>query len=349
MATPQHITLSDRATRLLVTTVDATPVLAFTNAHLYRIMDAVSILNKSKPIFTVEWGPSSGGFTNFLTFRPTNLVDTLTYKFVSTSTLQYQILFGGSAWDQDAINQASKVMATYIAFHQEFALSTSVASVGPFSGFISSPTLSTGLYGYWRMDEANGDRLDSHGAHTLKQVAGATNSVSGKNGNAARLQSGEQLSYNFATIYPATTDLTFSCWYRRTTNTDNNTLGFVQHTSLRCLNILPGAAGAGTVRLAAYDDSDSGTNVDIAGQNLTGAYFLLVARWDKTTRNWVLSINGGADSTAAVMGTTPPTVNVIAATGGGGDNDVDEVAVWLRRLTDAEVAELYDSGAGVFY
>jgi len=351
----QNLVLSDQSARALITTVGGAPIIDLTSVYAYRLIDAVKALNQIKPLFSVDWSIVGGGFTNLIIFRPTSIVDTLAVRFSTTTpaaSAVYQLEFGGSAWEQEAITQALKVKDAFLALNDVNLLSTVSLATGPFQGFIESPNLSTGLFAYWAMEETTGSRLDSHGSNHLLEDVSAIGFASGKHGNASNFTASSSLTVSMPSdplVKTNAVDLTFTTWYKRSDTNGASSFGF--NNGGTRLNAEFAGAGASTVTLIARDAVDNGTNHNVVGQDLT-SYSFLVFRWNSLLNEFRLSINGGADSAAAFMSDptgSPLSLVRFGIERGSHVHNFDEVGLWLRRLTDTEVAYLYNAGSGRFY
>lgn len=116
---------------------------------------------------------------------------------------------------------------------------------------------------------------------------------------------------------------------------------------------IPTRITAGSIDHNLYDGS--GWNTVTSGVALsTGTWYHCVVRYDSVAQTLKISVN---NTTA-----TQPGVSPAGASGGnqlfsvgreswGNQSNayIDEVAVWYRALTDAEVTALYNSGTGLFY
>lgn len=84
----------------------------------------------------------------------------------------------------------------------------------------------------------------------------------------------------------------------------------------------------------------------------TGTWYLVVGTFDNVSSAIGVSVNGSAQVTAAVTGfpstavTSSFSVGALSATAQPVDGKVDEVAIWNRVLTNAEVSALYNAGVG---
>ena len=81
-----------------------------------------------------------------------------------------------------------------------------------------------------------------------------------------------------------------------------------------------------------------------------GTWYFVVATWDGTTSK--IYVDGYLSNSNTVGGFDTNTGNLYLATCSSSNvytGDVDEVGIWTRALSSAEVLQLYNSGAGLQY
>jgi hypothetical protein len=226
----------------------------------------------------------------------------------------------------------------------------------------SSNTLTNGLVAYWKMDEvADGttpvDRTDSWvNGITLVDTAAATDDNPGKLGNAAEFETGESNTMAVATDHASldfTSSFSVSLWARKETASVLEYLVSKWNTgSQRSWNINCSAAN-----VFGFAMSTDGGNTAVVTASATtfgsvtiNTYYHIVATFDDTANEMKIYVNGTPD-TATQTGTPfnstqPVKVSGHTTTSSLFDGRIDEVAIWNRAITSAEVAELYNSGTG---
>jgi hypothetical protein len=227
------------------------------------------------------------------------------------------------------------------------------------------------LVSYWKMDEASGNRADSHGSNTLVDND-TVGSDTGKIGtyaanfvatNTEWLEiadasqtgldfNGSSFSFSlwvYHTSQPASGDehLYFSKWHASTPayfcSYHNN--GGVPRFQLQC-----------------YDTGTPTENIAFLSPNQTlsnNTWYHIVVTFDPastgTATFYVNGVSIGSDDNASWSGTMNNSAGgfaIGALTGGGSrymDGRIDEVGVWNRVLTADEVTSLYNSGNGLAY
>jgi len=228
------------------------------------------------------------------------------------------------------------------------------------AGAKSSSTLLDGLKAYYKLDEASGNAIDSHGDNDGTNN-GATQGATGKIGNCYDFEADED-DYvdmgNTADLSAPTGAGSISCWVKIESyvnyasvvskinfNTDRNGYIFFIHV---------GYARGGGGSATANDYTADGAAVDLSSLS---TWYHVVFTWDVVPGEMKVYINNGAadltDSGLAITFVT--NVNnfrlgySVGPYGDVIDGLLDEVGIWSRALTSSEVAELYNSGNGKTY
>lgn len=237
----------------------------------------------------------------------------------------------------------------------------SLVGVGRPTAAAGSPLL-TGLVSYWKLDEASGSAVDSHGSNTLTDV-NTVGTATGKVGNARLFvpANAECLSIadNASLSMGAEQDWTLAAW--------------VYFNGLGNNPIIAGKyAGLGNNREYAIwyysDQSRLGVivspdgdwpqqailNANSQGAISTAFWYLLVGWHDATANTLNVQVNGGTvDSMAYSLGIYDGTAPfVLGALGGDSqffDGRIDEVGLWKRVLTSTERSQLWNSSLGRTY
>lgn len=217
------------------------------------------------------------------------------------------------------------------------------------------------LVSYWAMEQTSGNRTDSNLATTLVD----NNSVTYGNGiirNGAQftLANSEYLSTvsNDTALFSfGDTDYTIAAWvYLDSKATSQLFASKYSSDSVRDF-ILQYVTGSDFFRFIVYDGGSTiiGNVSSSAGVN-TGAWYFIVAYHDAANNLVGVSVNGGAPTTAATIGTAASTASLFYVSGREGgstfqyfDGKVDEYGVWRRVLSAAEIAYLYNNGRGKTY
>lgn len=226
--------------------------------------------------------------------------------------------------------------------------------------FTSVVPLSSGLKSYWKLDESSGTAADSVGTETLTLQA-STTFATGKINNGITQSSASSVGAVGATSgnldftqYP----LAVSAWFNTSRNTsvpNGDMMIFSKQQTASpfdrfTLSVDP------TTGFAKGGYFGSGTSGSI-----TGASALNNSAWHhavftiSSSGGGTLYIDGssvGTTTYSGTLGTTKKTtlgINWDVSTNNPFYGSLDEIGVWNRELTSAEVTRLYASGAGSQY
>ena len=218
-----------------------------------------------------------------------------------------------------------------------------------------SGTLLTGLVSWWALEEATGNRADSHGPNTMYEFIDPIGSATGKIADGANFVSANtdylQVDATHG-LEGGLRDWSITGWVLPTTN------GL--WTGIMHCGIGATAAETDYVITGYFDDlrlyvpSGGGWNVATKTSGLTqGVWTFFHAYYVLATNTLGISVNDGTPvetvhaSTASAKGGQCVLGTYL---GTGFQNGVlDEVNFYSRALTGSEVTELYNSGNGMAY
>jgi Concanavalin A-like lectin/glucanases superfamily len=222
------------------------------------------------------------------------------------------------------------------------------------------PSLLTSLVSFWKMNEPGaGVRADSHGAHSFSASASVA-SVAGKISQATYNTYGGGLSapdspdFNFSA-----SGMTAAGWI----NIQRLDASFSLHTCLakwgdtpNCDFLLYYNNYVSSWEFAATDDGDgnSSTAVRLATVPALNQWYFLAAGYDPANSQIWLQVDGSTRQTTPFAGplwhsAEPLTSLWFSPSNILSDAYIDELGLWSRSLSQAEVATLYNSGAGKTY
>lgn len=220
-------------------------------------------------------------------------------------------------------------------------------------------TLAINLAGYYRLDEASGNAIDSVSANTLT-ANNAPGSGTGKIGN-ARTFNGSNKSFTAASSSVfnfGDTDFTIACWVNLSSVaaqsmlvTKFSTVGNNRQYALY-YNIVTGRMSF-LVNSSGASAQNVTINADAFGAIATGTWYYVVAWHDSVNNQIGISVNGVANTQSHSAGVFQSSVNF--RVGGRADGFeftnglIDGVGVWSKVLTSDERARLYNSGDGLSY
>jgi hypothetical protein len=220
-------------------------------------------------------------------------------------------------------------------------------------------TFLTGLYSYYKLDEASGDAVDSYGGRNLANYGNPVGSTTGIIGT-CRDFPGTSAAYfhasSGATFSPGSQHLFFSFWFRlnNLTQTGNDTGLLVKYlTSSDHEWIVYYSSSDQTLRFDVSSTGAAGTEIVHSVTLAANTWYYVAGGWDGT--NIKLSVNGGAYQSTAFTGpiyqSTANNFTIGLELGSAGylSGRIDEVAIWIGRndLTISEVQQLYNNGAGL--
>ncbi len=210
--------------------------------------------------------------------------------------------------------------------------------------------LSSGLIGYWKLDETATPSLDSSGSGGSGTWNGNTAAVTGKFGNAGTFDgTGDYVNVPNATATELSAAVTMSAWIK--TSTSGGTiiskvwgqvganypgysigLGSGAHGSGNCSSGIAGIWIGG------------GTNIWVCGSTslIDGAWHHVVGTYDGTTANIYVDtvLEGSGARTNGVN------INVDTTIGDAFTGEIDEARIYHRALNNSEVTQLNKWAAG---
>ncbi len=238
-------------------------------------------------------------------------------------------------------------------------------SITPGSSSQTSNTFLTGLYAYYKLDEAsNSNAYDAVNGRTLVQYHGIVGSAAGVINTSRYFPGGmggtgaanflDNSSSSFTNFAPGANHFFATFWVKAATLTygyDASFLGRFNLPKAEWLVFLNPTTKKPKFDVTADGSTQITVEATTAFANTTDWYFV-AAGWDGT--NIKISVNGGPYVTASFAG---PVFNGggsdfgIGSEGGGNvwNGQIDEVAIWIGRndLTISEVQQLYNNGAGL--
>ena len=220
--------------------------------------------------------------------------------------------------------------------------------------------LTTGMYAYYKLDEASGGAVDASGNGRGLSQSGTIGSSTGKI-NGARVWTGGfsgpylGLFGNSTDFEPGTNHIFVSAWVKSAVTTYGYDAGIagkfvLPHASWLLFRQSDGS-GSRFEFLVMQNGSTTGASVN--GPVLTDTnWHFVVGGWNGTVLK--ISVDGGAFATTAfagpIFGDGTGVFQVGAEAASNTWNGlIDEVAIWIGKndMTDTEVGLLYNEGAGL--
>lgn len=236
---------------------------------------------------------------------------------------------------------------------------------------VSDASLLTDLVSWWTLDEASGNRADSHGSYTLTDGNTVLPAQTGYSRvrNAADFQpSNSEYLYGASngTAYTPSGSFTIAVWLNPddiagagSSTTAMSVEGSASQISWRLVATSSSTQSEG---VAGFDFSVSGDGSSVTTVGNTSGltndeWYLVICEYDSANSLIKISINNGTPNTAAFTGPvfTAAAPLVIGAKYGAGsgsnfyNGQADEAAFWTRLLTNAEKGLLYNARGGRGY
>lgn len=220
---------------------------------------------------------------------------------------------------------------------------------------ISPPvTLLTDLISYWKLDEASGNAIDSHGTNHLTDV-NTVGSAAGKIGNARDFEVGNTEYFEIASnpsLQTGDIAFTVSAWVQFESMPTPFIATRDNATSEREWQVSYGS----TFDFTVFDPSATYHTVNSTGISATvGPWYFVVGWHDPVADKIYIQVNNGtvfeaSHSGGAKASAAPFRIGARSySTPFSFDGLIDEVGFWKRLLTPAERTTLYNSGNGKAY
>jgi Concanavalin A-like lectin/glucanases superfamily len=215
----------------------------------------------------------------------------------------------------------------------------------------------TNLQAFWELGEASGTRNDSHGTNHLTDN-NTVSSTTGKVGNAADFErdNTEYLSIaDNAALSMGDIDFSIAGWvqFESLTADDQVLISkgdlFAYATAEFSLEL----TASDLLRFYVGDGTASDSVIDIVTIS-TATWYFFYAYHEAATNQMGISVNDGTVTTGDCGGSYDSGLELTLGrwanfAGGYHDGLLDQVGIWKRLLTPAEVTFLYNSGSGRSY
>lgn len=231
-----------------------------------------------------------------------------------------------------------------VGYAQQFH--PAAAGVGPFPAGIEN--------GYLLEETGTANRNDSVGTRSLGIYNGAINSTTGLIGNASQFTEGggHNAQSNAAnTIYrPGTTDITMCVW-ANCTNTYSLDRSMVSYWAAgAAANWALRKIASNTYEFQVWDGSFIQNSIATRSGVGTGWHFFACV-WDLSTKTGYLSVDADTLTNDQTLSGTPRNNADTFYLGRddawfAGDYALDMCYVWLRTLSQTEISDVYNGGAG---
>lgn len=220
-------------------------------------------------------------------------------------------------------------------------------------------TLLTSLVGYWKLDEASGDALDSYGANTLTDV-NTVASGAGKQGTSRDFEDGNSETLSItdnAALSMGDIDFSIAGWVNLESE-PVNTMGILGKWNSGGNNreYYIEYAGSAVDRFRLFVSGDGTASTQVTANNFgavtTGTWYFVHAYHDSANNLIGISVNNGtADTASHSTGCFDGNSTFYLGSINNGalsffDGLLDEWGVWKKLLSAQEVTDLYNGGNG---
>ncbi len=229
----------------------------------------------------------------------------------------------------------------------------------------SVPTLTDKLVSYWKLDESSGNAADSVGSNTLTNVGMSTYGAAKINNGVILNGSSQYLGNAVPAGLQITGDTTVNAWAYLSSLSSIGIFvdGFAFGDEFKYRGFMCEINSSTRMRLWVGKGDNTGDNLDITISALSiNTWYMMTWVYDATAKNWTGYINATPQATSSsvtyayaqpqtdrFVGIGAIFWNTGAVTFGYLNGKVDELGLWNRKLTGAEITQLYNSGSGMQY
>jgi hypothetical protein len=216
----------------------------------------------------------------------------------------------------------------------------------------------TSLVGYWALDEASGNAVDSHGSNTLTETSGTIAATTGKVSGCRDFEAGDTEYFTIAdntALSMGDIDFSIQAWVNAESLAVSMAIlgkDLVTPSREYVMNY-----DNGTTQFSFFV-SPSGTSAVVVqasnfGTPSTATWYHLIAWHDSVNNQIGIAVNAGTPNTTShttgVQDSNGPFQIGARNAGANWDGLIDEVAIWKKVLTSDERTWLYNSGNGRSY
>lgn len=229
--------------------------------------------------------------------------------------------------------------------------------------------LTDSIVAYWKLDESSGNATDATGNGYTMTNGGSSGVtfVAGKIGNSAHFENtypNNQDSFSRSGLGSDLAEYTISFWVKSSSTTANNDSGVISAGSWAgagqwTVILRTNGAGSAFLYWDVYGNSTGNGISSTTGGLFDGTWRHCAVTYSDTTDTLKFYIDGSLDKTSTSVGAgTIDNTGITNFIGqylvgsnyrGFNNGELDEIGLWGRVLSDAEIASLYNSGSGLQY
>lgn len=211
-----------------------------------------------------------------------------------------------------------------------------------------TPSFNSGMVAYWKLNEVSGSPADSAGANTSTLVNSPTQNAAGKFNSAITFNGTNQyMTFDGVHVGPGTA-YTIVFWFKTTSTVKSKVYYEASSTvSTQAVYVSVNENVTGDLEYGTYDNTGvwSGVATGAVGLNNGAWHQVVVVQQSKSSRQ--LFVDGVSIGTSSVtLGTLTLNWTTISAKrsvalGGYFNGTVDDIRLYNRALSSAEVTQLY--------
>jgi signal peptidase len=226
---------------------------------------------------------------------------------------------------------------------------TAAGTFGTVSQFYYQAILATGPVSYWRMSSSSTTVPDEMGVAALALTSptayGRTGAINKDSNGATRFTKSVSYATVSNTAHNITGNVTVAAWTNASVTGTNARLVFKGTAPQNGLNYLLAWDSAGTHMRFLVDTpatSSRPSALDPGIWPVDGAYHFVVGVYDgSAVRLYIDAVMVNSAAGSGTLATTSAALTVSEGSSSSFTGDVDEVAVWNKALTPAQITNLY--------
>lgn len=213
----------------------------------------------------------------------------------------------------------------------------------------SGSTLINGLLFYAQLDESSGNAYDEIGPLT-GTASNITYTESGKIGRCFTFN-GSSSVVNFGDNIEPTTAISIFAWIKATSLSTETAIVYKTDYSTGWCGYRLTVGSSGYLGFLLGDNTGGLLDITYGTGLANSAWRFVGATWDGSTAYmWIdTGKRSGASWTSTIVHLSTNLCLGSSSSAMWWPGEIDEVGIWNRALTDSEVTELYNSGAGKTY
>lgn len=210
-------------------------------------------------------------------------------------------------------------------------------------------SMSIGLKGYWTLNETSGAIAKDSLGLINGSIENAVINQAGKIDASYDFQNNAVINWSDQSWIAGITQLSFSYWMNLDACVNDGIFGQAENSDASFSTY---CTATNTLNFVAYKTwTDTASTISTIA---TGSWIHVVGTYNTTRLNlWLNGTLVGSDTTSLPTSLFDSTSHLLAGRYYSNlyymDGKLDEIAIWNRTLTDSEISDLYNNGAGISY